>query len=84
MAGGGTQESVLKMPQKCGWTERASCLVKLVKEKEKDKYYMIISVVCGIKKNKTYVYPKQKWTQRHRKQNLWFYQKGEGRAAGWD
>ena len=40
------------MPQKCGWTKRALCLVKLVKEKEKDKYYMVISVVCGVKKIK--------------------------------
>ena len=42
---------------------------------------MIISVVCGIKKNKTYVYTEQKRTQRHRKQNLWL-PKRRGKSSG--
>ena len=57
--------------------------MKLVKEKEKDKYYMVISVVCGIKKIK-HMYIQNRNRLRDIGNKTCGYQKGEGRAEGWD
>ena len=72
------------MPFVAIWMDLEIIILSEVSQTEKDNYHMIL-LICGIlkKKKKTQMnlFPNQKQTHKHRKQN-YGYQKGKGLGEG--